>query len=162
MALRGSGLEFYCAEWAARVGLWMGDESRVREAVEQLHAVRPHGRVPRTMARQMEAVTAALDGRQSEALEGFREALEVWRDLDVPLIRGLCLMDIVAVIAPSNVEAAAAADEARSLWTRLGAPPLIARLDELVARWQTRDAETEDSLKQELAGRQSSAMPRSG
>jgi len=162
MVLRGSGLEFYCAEWAARAGLWMGDDSRVREAVQGLHAVRPHGRVPRTMARQMDAAIAALDGRQSEALEGFREALEGWRDMDALLIRGLCLMDMVAVLAPSTPEATAAADEARSLWTRLGAPPLIARLDELLSRSEAHDGDGEASRQAETAGRKSSAVPRSG
>jgi tetratricopeptide (TPR) repeat protein len=162
MVLRGSGLEFYCAEWATRAGLWMGDESRVREAVERLHAVRPHGRVPRTMARQMDAAIAALDGHHSEALEGYREALEVWREMEVPFIRGLCLMDMVAVIAPSVPEAAAAADEARSLWTRLGAPPLLARLDELLARWEAHDGDGDESRQTETAGRRSSAVPRSG
>jgi hypothetical protein len=59
-------------------------------------------------------------------------------------------------------EAAAAADEARSLWTRLGAPPLLARLDELLARWEAHDGDGDESRQTETAGRRSSAVPRSG
>jgi class 3 adenylate cyclase/tetratricopeptide (TPR) repeat protein len=162
MAMRSSGFAFYCAEWAARAGLWRSDAGRARDAVDRLQELRLPGRVPRAIRRQVGAALAALDGRQSEALDGYREALEMWREMDVPVFRGLCLMDMVAVIAPSVPEAAAAADEARSLWTRLGAPPLLARLDELLARWEAHDGDGDESRQTETAGRRSSAVPRSG
>ena len=55
--------------------------------------------------------------------------------MDVPFYVGLTALEFATLVGPDEPESAAAADEARAIWTRLGSPPLLARLDEGLARW---------------------------
>jgi tetratricopeptide (TPR) repeat protein len=131
----------HCAEWATRAALWLGDEARARAAVERLDELRRPGRVIRAFKQEMRAGLHALEGRRAEALAGYRDALSAWRDLDVPLYLGLCLVDFASLVPPSEPEAAAAADEARELWSALGSAPLLARLDDAQSRWSATERE---------------------
>ena len=71
----------------------------------------------------------ALEGNVEGALGAYREATRVYRDLDLPLHLGLCLMDLGTLLDPALPEVSAAAAEARVIFERLGSPPLLARLE---------------------------------
>jgi len=125
------------AEWATRVALWSGDGSRARAALEA-HAARPdRGRVVAAIRLGLQAGVHALEGEREAALTAYREAVRRWRDMGVPLLLGVCLLDFGALVGPGEPEARAAAEEARALFTRLGSPPLLARLDAGLARWES-------------------------
>ncbi|CAN5718265.1 hypothetical protein BH24CHL5_BH24CHL5_07280 [soil metagenome] len=118
------------ASWAASVALWMGEPERAREAAQRLLDMRAPGRMFRLLSGQARAHLAALDGRMEEALALYRETANGWRDSGVTLALGLLLTDMAVALDRSDPEVAAAADEAREIWTRLGSPPLLARLDQ--------------------------------
>jgi class 3 adenylate cyclase/tetratricopeptide (TPR) repeat protein len=123
------------AEWAARAALWIGDADRARHAVEFAEANHRPGRVISAAREQMRAGLQALEG-DAGAAATYRTALRAWRELDVPLYLGFCLTDFAILVGPSDADARAAADEARELWTRLGSPPMLRRLEEGLARWR--------------------------
>jgi hypothetical protein len=72
---------------------------------------------------------AALEGRASDALSGYREVLGVWRDLGLVWDEAMCAIDMATLLDPSEPEVASAAEVARRTLTRLGAKPFLARLD---------------------------------
>jgi len=150
------------AVWATRAALWMGDAQRARAAVDALLVATQPGRVMVTNRGQMRAGLDAMEGRRGEAVAGYREAIARWRDLDVPLYLGLCQTDFAILFGPDEPEATAAADEARALWTRLGSPPMLARLDEGLAAWPARDGDAVGERPAGTAGQPASAAQRTG
>jgi hypothetical protein len=76
---------------------------------------------------------AALEGRTSEALGMYREALRAWRDLDVAVDGALAAMDMAILLDPTEPEVAEAARSAHQLFTRLGAVTLLEQLDAAMA-----------------------------
>jgi tetratricopeptide (TPR) repeat protein len=123
------------AEWATRVALWLGDAKRARAALQLHEALPDRGRMVSLMRLSLRAGVHALEGDRDAALAAYREALRSWHDLDIPFFLGLTSLEFATLVGPAQPEAAAAADEARAIWTRLGSPPLLARLDEGLARW---------------------------
>jgi hypothetical protein len=72
---------------------------------------------------------AMLEGRPADARTHYAEAQRLWRELGLAYLLGMCDLDIVIVGAMEAEERRRAADEARAIFTRLGAQPLLARLD---------------------------------
>jgi ATP/maltotriose-dependent transcriptional regulator MalT len=116
------------AAWAASVALWMGEPDLVREAAARYMEMPAPGRMFRILRTQAHANLAAADGRVDEALGLYRQAASDWRESGVVLSLGLLSTDMAVALDRSNPEVAAAAEEAREIWTRLGAAPLLARL----------------------------------
>jgi len=125
----------HCAEWATRAALWLGDARRAHLGLESHEGQPQRGRAIGTIRIQLRAGVDALDGRRAEALAGYGDAVARWRDLELPVHLGLCLLEFTILVGPQEPEARAAADEARAIWTRLGSPPLLARLDAGLVRW---------------------------
>ncbi len=126
------------AEWATRAALWLGDPARVRMALELYEARPDRGRVVAVTRQTLRAGLQALLGERDAAMAAYRDAIRRWRDMDVPFMLGLCLLDVATLVGPREPEARAAADEARAIFTRLGSPPLLARLDAGLAKWEAR------------------------
>jgi len=130
-----------CAEWATHTALWLGDAPRARAALA-LFAARPErGRVVTARRQILQAGVQALEGDRSAAITGYRDAIRSWRDMDVPFFLGLTLLEFATLVGPGEPEARAAADEARAIFTRLGSPPLLTRLDAGLDRWRPAGAE---------------------
>jgi len=125
-----------CAEWATHAAFWLGDAPRARAALALFEARPERGRVVAATRQMLQAGLRALEGDRSAAIAAYREAIRSWRDMDVPFWLGLTLLEFATLVGPGEPEARAAADEARAIWTRLGSPPLLARLDAGLARWQ--------------------------
>jgi len=77
---------------------------------------------------------AALEGRRTEALAQFREAMAGYRALDLAFDEALTALDMVELLGADEAELRAAADSARATLTRLGATPLLERLDAGLAK----------------------------
>ena len=82
---------------------------------------------------ELTAGAAALEGDRAAATNGFADALRRWRDLELVGDRAMCQVTMVATLG-EGPDTDAAAQEARRTFERLGSPPLLARLDEALAR----------------------------
>jgi tetratricopeptide (TPR) repeat protein len=132
-AVIGLDASIYGAEHAARAAFWLGDAERARAAL-QAHLARPErGRLVAADRLFMSAGLRALDGDRRGALPDLRSALAVYRDLGIAVFLGLDLMSLAYLMEPGSAEARAAIDEAREIFTRLGAPPILERLDAMAA-----------------------------
>jgi len=114
---------------ACRTALWDRDVDAARKDLQALDATGVHGPAIEANRAGIRAGIAALEGRTSDALGMYRDALRAWRDLDVPVEGGLTAMDMALLLDPTDPEVAAAARSARELFTRLGARLLLDRLD---------------------------------
>jgi tetratricopeptide (TPR) repeat protein len=119
-----------CASWLARVSLWTADRDHARQAVERLESAGAGGRIAGNLRREARAVLDALSGERDKASVGYSQALAKWRELDLPVYIGLCLTDMAIAFGTADKQGQAAGEEARAIWTRLGSPPMLARLDE--------------------------------
>jgi class 3 adenylate cyclase/tetratricopeptide (TPR) repeat protein len=121
----------YNAAFAARAALWMKDRTRMADALSRVDAVRIRGGWVDTVRQTLRAGLLALDGRTEEAVQGYVAAARQWRELEVWFPLALSQLDFAATIGTDNPDAKAAADEAREIFTRLGAKPLLQRLESI-------------------------------
>ena len=112
---------------AARAALWLGNSDRLRSAITGTEAFR--GRWIETVRQTAEAGLAALEGRTEQSAESYARATATWRALDSPLDLGLCLLDRVTVLGKGDPGRDAAAAETREIFERIGAKPLVERLN---------------------------------
>jgi hypothetical protein len=75
-----------------------------------------------------EAGVAAIEGRHDAAATAYARALDAWRMIDSPLDLALCALDR-AILRRTDAAPAGEEDEAREIFTRIGATPFLARLD---------------------------------
>ena len=67
-----------------------------------------------------------------QATGGYRDAIRQWRDIGAAFDLALCELDFVKFVGGENPEAKAAAEEAKSIFQRLGAPAFLQRLNDAV------------------------------
>ena len=116
---------------AMRAAAWLGDAEAMADA---LGALDGHpGRVPTALRREGHAALAALEGRRAEALAGFVDATNRWTDLGFVFDAAMCQLSMVTMMGASDQETRAAADEARVVFERVGAQPLLSRLANAVS-----------------------------
>jgi tetratricopeptide (TPR) repeat protein len=111
---------------AARAAAWVGDRQAIRDVLAVLQE--QPGRVPAAIRREAESALAALDGRRREAIVGFAEALRDWREMGLGFEAAVCQLDHVLTLGTSEPEGRTAAAEARDVFERLGAQPLLTLL----------------------------------
>jgi tetratricopeptide (TPR) repeat protein len=109
-----------------RAALWLRDATRARETLDGMEGFR--GRWMAAVRLTAEAGLMALEGRHDDAFTTYERALEAWRALDSPLDLALCALDR-AVLRGSRPAAGDEDDEAREIFTRLGATPFFDRLE---------------------------------
>ncbi|MET1231552.1 MAG: adenylate/guanylate cyclase domain-containing protein [Candidatus Limnocylindrales bacterium] len=117
---------------AIRAALWAGDGAGAGEVLARLEASVMKGQAVGLDRATLRAGLAALEGRRAVAVAGYREALHGWRQLGLAFDEAMATLDLAVVLAPSEDEMPEAADAiraARRTLTRLGAQPLLARLD---------------------------------
>jgi class 3 adenylate cyclase len=118
---------------AGRAMLWSGEAVEARAVADRLDASVFGGQAIDLDRATLRAGIAALEGRRSEAVAGYREVLRGWRQLGLAFDEALATLDLVLLLAPTEhemAEAAAAVDAARQTLDRLGSRPLLARLEE--------------------------------
>jgi class 3 adenylate cyclase/tetratricopeptide (TPR) repeat protein len=111
---------------AARAAAWMGDSQGVTDVLALQE--RLPGRVSAAIRREAAASLAALDARNAEAVAGFADALRRWKELGLEFEAALCALTFVTMLGPSGPEARAAGEDARTVFERLGAQPLLVLL----------------------------------
>jgi class 3 adenylate cyclase/tetratricopeptide (TPR) repeat protein len=113
---------------AVRAALWLRDRERAADALQALDAITARGAWADATRETCRAGLLALDGRMGEAVAAYADAAGHWRELEVPLDLGLCQLDFATLAGPDLVEARAAAEEAKAIFTRLGSPTMLERL----------------------------------
>ena len=123
---------FLCQMVSGHAAIW----SRDLAAAERIHADMlsggVNGRWASAVRRGLDAGVKALSGRADAATVAYRETLDALRDLGALRDVALLSMDRAATAA-DETSRRAAADEARQIWTGLGARAMLDRLDEIVA-----------------------------
>jgi hypothetical protein len=114
---------------AARMAIWSDDAQGARDDLQALDESGAHGPAIEADRLTIGAGIAALEGRGSDALAQYREALRGWRDLGLAWDEGLCGLDMALLLDPADPEVRAAAQTAREILVRLEAAPFIDRLD---------------------------------
>jgi class 3 adenylate cyclase/tetratricopeptide (TPR) repeat protein len=150
---------FTCAEWATRAALWLGDGPRARAALTLFEARSERGRMVAAQRQTLRAGVRALEGDREGAIAGYRDVIRTWQDMDVPVYLGLTLAEFASLVGPGHPEASAAADEARAIWTRLGSPALLNRLDAGLARWRPADDKAPPDELEKVDQPEGSASP---
>jgi tetratricopeptide (TPR) repeat protein len=121
--------------YAARCALWSGDAAAAASDLDQLDATDTRGAMIEADRRTMRAGIAALEGRMADAAAGYHDAARRWRELGVDWDLALCDLDAVRFLGEADHRLSReAADEARQIFTRLGAKPFLARLEAAMDR----------------------------
>jgi hypothetical protein len=92
------------------------------------------GRRTNAMRATMEAGIAMIEGRAVEARQGYADAQSRWQELGLATFLALSQLDLVETGAMEPAERRRAAEEARAFFERVGARPLIERLEAALAR----------------------------
>jgi hypothetical protein len=103
------------------------------QALAGLVGTGSHGAIVKLGRRRALAGIAALESRTDEALAGFRGVQEELRRLELPYLLALTDVMACAVLDPTLPDVAAAAEEARDIFERLGAKAWLDRLEEAFA-----------------------------
>ncbi len=117
---------------AGRAAILARNLEWMRPAAEGMARVQLSGRSNTALKVQYVAAVAALEGRRADALVGFRESRNLVRDMGLWFQAARHTMEAI-ILLPDEPEVLAWADEARSLFEKLGAKPYLDRLDEALA-----------------------------
>ena len=109
-------------------------EGRSTAAIELYARSGLIGRRVDAQADELEACVAALDGRMAEARQGFARAEEAYRRLGCVVERGLMAIERATLLEPRDESTEAAIDDAREIFTGLGAQALLDRLEAAASR----------------------------
>ena len=118
----------------ARAALWMRDVDRATEALRALDEVPFRGAWIEAARATVRAGLAALEGRREDAVGGYQEAARRWRDQRWLPGLGFTQFEAALLLGPDEPLGQLAAQEAREVFTRLGATPLLERLETAVSR----------------------------
>ena len=121
---------------AARAALWAGDAATARRLLEIPTLARFSGPVLDADRTCIRAGVAALEGKTSDALSLYRDAIRSYRALSLAFDAALAGLDVATVLGPVDRTSPEVADwiaTARATLERLGAAPLLARLESALA-----------------------------
>jgi hypothetical protein len=113
-------------ETAIRAAALLGDAEAVTDALREIEGT--PGRVTAAIRREGRAALAAIAGRRHEAVAGFLDAARRWDALGLLFEAAVARLTLVSVLGSSDPEARAGMEEARVVFERVGAAPLLDRL----------------------------------
>ncbi|MFL5675942.1 MAG: ATP-binding protein, partial [Chloroflexota bacterium] len=113
---------------AGRVAVWRHDADAVRRQIERHEGLRVHGQAISVERVTMRAALAALEGRTADALAGYREALDGWRELGLAWDEAMTGLEMASVLDRSDPEVDAAVRRSIEVFERLRARPFLERL----------------------------------
>jgi len=117
---------------AARAALWGGIPEQAGDAAARLRSQGSHGRAINAHLSGIDGGVAAAAAQTEDATVAYRDAMRQWRDMEAWFDLALCELDFVRFVGGESPDVMAAADEARTIFTRLGAPGFLRRLNESV------------------------------
>jgi class 3 adenylate cyclase/tetratricopeptide (TPR) repeat protein len=123
-----------CHVLAARASLRAGDPAAAASDLAALEAIGVRGPAIDARRSSIRAGLAALEGRGADALALYREGVRRFRDAGLPLDEALTAIEMATLLDPADPEVRAEAEAAREILTRLGATPLLRRLESAMGR----------------------------
>jgi class 3 adenylate cyclase/tetratricopeptide (TPR) repeat protein len=130
-----SGMNSPAALWAAgHAALWDPIDgattvARLRTAIDLTSSHR--GAWIANVRRSLEAAIAGIEGRDEDAAAAYAESLRTWRSLQLPFDHAMTVADAVSVV-DAAILPDGAVDDARAFLQRIGAGPLLSRLDRAI------------------------------
>ena len=119
---------------AARAAKWAGDAGAAAEALVACEAGGGFGPIVAARHASIRAGLAALEGRSTDALALYRQALKGWRTANAKWDEALTGLDMALLLDPAMPEVATEAQAARATFAELRAQPYFERLDAALAR----------------------------
>jgi hypothetical protein len=116
------------------VAVLAGDAAMAERALATLDAIGTRGRATDGDRATIRAGLAALAGDPAAAMAGYRTAMGIFQGLDLDWDRALLAHEAAWMLGATDPEIAAWVSDARTILRRLGAVPMLDRLDEAVAR----------------------------
>jgi class 3 adenylate cyclase/tetratricopeptide (TPR) repeat protein len=113
----------------AHAALWDGDVESLRRIHRGVDGLGGRGPLVAAQRRAMQAGIDALDGRRTEAVAGYRQAVRELDELGAVLDSVLTAIDMAAALGPAEPEVRTQIERARATVERIGARPLLDRLD---------------------------------
>jgi tetratricopeptide (TPR) repeat protein len=139
---------------AGLAGLRLRDPGAARELAEMI--ARHPGRMAANHVAILHAGIAALEGRTTEALEGFRDGLRLWREVGHSYWVAMTELTMASILDLPPAELREIAGDARQRFEAMGAAPFLRQLDAALAARSAADtpAQPMDRVPaDELAGR---------
>jgi tetratricopeptide (TPR) repeat protein len=133
--------EPYLLPRAGHAHVLAGNATGARAALDRLDEIGTRGRAVDADRTAIEAGIAALSGDAAAAVNGYQAANAAWRALRLPWDEALTALDAVTLLGTGDGEVADWAETARATFERLGAAPLLARLEEAVRSSATQGAD---------------------
>jgi tetratricopeptide (TPR) repeat protein len=117
---------------AVRCALWAKRPDLVHDPAARLAEVPGSSAVNRAMRHWAAAGVHWAEGRPSDALAAFREAIELWREIGGSFVAAMVAVD-AAIAYPDDPDVRAWTDAARPLLESLGARPFVELLQRALA-----------------------------
>jgi tetratricopeptide (TPR) repeat protein len=136
---------------AAVVAVLMGNLDETRRLADIYVATGGAGPIVNARRASLSAGIAALEGRQSDAIALYRDALRDWRAAGAAWDEALMGLCVVSVLDPADPEVAAIAGSTREIFERLRAQPYLDQLDALLARHTSASPRTPKAERQAVA-----------
>jgi class 3 adenylate cyclase/tetratricopeptide (TPR) repeat protein len=113
--------------------VWLRDAEELRSLLDQGRSMTHRSDRFLAWLEVGDAAIRAFDGDRLEASEGFDAAAALLRDVEVPVDVGICLLDRIVTLGHDGHGVQQAAEEARRIFSDLGASAFLDRLDEILA-----------------------------
>ena len=114
---------------AARAALTLRDPRRARAALADLEGTGVRGPTLAMQREAMEAGLAALEGRRSDAITGFRDTSRRLNEVGMVLEVALNGLLALRLLGSGDADARGLAEEAREIFVQLDARPFLPQLD---------------------------------
>ena len=114
---------------AGHAALWDGDLESLKRVHHELEEMGGRGPLVAAQRRAMQAGIDGLEGRRTDALVGYRQAIGDIDELGAVLDVAYTAIDMAAALGPSEPEVQTQIDRARATLERLRAKALLDRLD---------------------------------
>ncbi|MGI8830468.1 MAG: adenylate/guanylate cyclase domain-containing protein [Candidatus Limnocylindria bacterium] len=111
----------------SRAALRLRDADAIRE-VQAAFAGARKGRVTSARSAAIDGALAALEGRRADARAHYLESLRLLREMNLPWLVAITGLDAIVADALEPSERHRVAEEARTIFERLGAQPYLAQL----------------------------------
>jgi tetratricopeptide (TPR) repeat protein len=123
----------YALTWGSRAAALGGLRDPLMRSAAALDALGPSVATARAAAIQAQAGLAAMDGRPTEALAGYREAIRRWHELGCRTPIALCGLEMALRLDHAEPEVRSAIDASRDILVELEARPWLTMLEEALA-----------------------------
>jgi tetratricopeptide (TPR) repeat protein len=118
--------------FAGRAAAWACDPDLLSDALARHEATGLHGPAVELERTTMRGALAGLEGRRSEAVDVFSDVLRGWKQIGCEFDFAMTAIDALVTVGPVP-ELADQTRDARDVFVRLGAKPLLERLDAAAA-----------------------------